>query len=330
MFTPLYTRIGALSRTQIGTFCVDLTAPRVAPLQCGLISGSRREAPRAMAATVITKPDSWNSDSDCPSTIQPRRAPVTGAARPSSGGAAAGKLADPVEPQHEGGPGRDDAEVGKPADVAHRDVCRRPLDEQGHRQQQAGGDEHLPSGRSESVGRGRESLGQHDPQRERHVGGDREQNADRIESGAGTDHHEADPEDGDGADDKLAEPRASIADCPRQHQNQQRLNPSDSRGDTARKAVQRSDQEREEQTEIADRQHRRVAPLDAARPPGRCDATRHEEQQAGRQHAQRGDEERTTRWQQLGDDDRGRSPSDRGKNRRSESMSLHVHYLKIK
>ena len=43
-----------------------------------------------MAATVITKPDSWNSDSDCPSTIQPRRAPVTGAARPSSGGAAAG------------------------------------------------------------------------------------------------------------------------------------------------------------------------------------------------------------------------------------------------
>jgi len=31
----------------------------------------------------------------------------------------------------------------------------------------------------------------------------------------------------------------------------------------------------------------------------------------------------------AGDDDRCRSPSDRGKNRRSESMSLHVHYLKV-
>jgi len=28
MFTPLYTRTGVLSRTQIGAFCVDLTTER--------------------------------------------------------------------------------------------------------------------------------------------------------------------------------------------------------------------------------------------------------------------------------------------------------------
>jgi hypothetical protein len=44
-----------------------------------------------MAPRVSTKPASWTGDSDWRRIIQPSSAPVTGAARPRSGGAAAGR-----------------------------------------------------------------------------------------------------------------------------------------------------------------------------------------------------------------------------------------------
>ena len=80
-----------------------------------------------MAASVTTKPASCTGDSAWPRTTQPRAAPVIGAARPSSGGAAAGQPADAVEPEHERQRGADQTEVGEPGHVASAEGGRRPF-----------------------------------------------------------------------------------------------------------------------------------------------------------------------------------------------------------
>jgi len=49
-----------------------------------------------MAEIVTTKPVIWIADSAWPRTTQPRIAPVTGAARPSRGGAGVGSRRIPL------------------------------------------------------------------------------------------------------------------------------------------------------------------------------------------------------------------------------------------
>jgi len=66
----------------------------VAAVAAAIRAGST--APYAIAPIVIAKPASCVGDSDSPSAIQPSAAPVIGAARPSSGGAAEGRRRMPL------------------------------------------------------------------------------------------------------------------------------------------------------------------------------------------------------------------------------------------
>jgi len=54
------------------------------------------DVPTATAPSATANPTSWVGTSDSPRTIQPSVAPVIGAARPSSGGAEAGRRRMPL------------------------------------------------------------------------------------------------------------------------------------------------------------------------------------------------------------------------------------------
>lgn len=235
---------------------------------------------------------------------------------------------DSLEPQHEGARGRHDAEVHVADDVRHRRDRGRTLRHERQRHQQRACDHHLPAGGGDAVPGRAEPGGQHDPERERPVGADGGNDADRIEAGAGPEDDEPDAERREEPEADRTRRGALPEERPGEGGDQQRLQPAERRGDTAGEPFDRHGQQGEEDAEVGEPQQHCPTPVPAAgRPP--TDPPGHdEEDQPGWSHAHGRHQERSLGRQQLGDGEVRRPPGQR-RNDRPHHMILHVRYLNV-